>query len=466
MIFADLNEFINFTKEAVTITKKDIKVKNASVLKDKILDVIVYNTCLNENKDIKDSCKFLIWQLALLTGVYPYSIQGLYEAKGRGIFKNATVPAVNIRGLTYDTARALIRAAMKNNSKSFIFEIAKSEISYTKQRPSEYVSVCLAAAIKEDYKGPLFIQGDHFQINAKKYAADAIKEIKLLKELIEEAIEAGFFNIDIDTSTLVDLTKKDKYEEQRLNFELAANFTTFIREKQPKGIEVSVGGEIGEVGKQNSTPEELDAFMKGYRDTLKTNLKGISKISVQTGTSHGGVVLPDGSIAEVQLDFDTLKTLSKIAKEKFGLAGAVQHGASTLPEEAFHRFPEVDTAEVHLATGFQNMLYESKSFPKELKDKMYEWLKKECQDEKEEGQTEEQFIYKTRKRGFGPFKKEIFDLGEGIKSALRHELEDKFDFLFKKLNAINSAEIVDRHIKPVGVPSKEMPQALHSLLPH
>ncbi len=120
-----------------------------------------------------------------------------------------------------------------------------------------------------------------------------------------------------------------------------------------------MGGEIGEIGHQNSTPEDLRAFMVGLKDKLGKGLAGISKISVQTGTTHGGIVLPDGSIAQIKLDFNTLKTLSEIARREYGLAGAVQHGASTLPPEAFHKFVECETAEVHLATDFQNMIYES-----------------------------------------------------------------------------------------------------------
>jgi len=130
-----------------------------------------------------------------------------------------------------------------------------------------------------------------------------------------------------------------------------------------------VGGEIGEVGSKNSTPPELHAFMQGYRERLRKGRTGISKISVQTGTSHGGVVLPDGRVAQVKLDFNTLKTLSEIARKEYGLAGAVQHGASTLPAEAFHKFVECETAEVHLATEFQNMIYESRHFPVDLKIK-------------------------------------------------------------------------------------------------
>ncbi|MGA1875488.1 MAG: class II fructose-bisphosphate aldolase, partial [bacterium] len=373
--------------------------------------------------------------------------------------------AINLRGLTYDVAQAIIKSAIKNESKSFIFEIAKSEIGYTFQKPAEYASLCLAAAIKAGFIGPLFIQGDHFQVNAKNYKENPEAEIDGLKSLIKEAIEAGFYNIDIDSSTLVDLSKPTIKEQQRDNYTIAAQLTAYIRQIQPKGITVSVGGEIGEVGGKNSTPEELTAFMEGYKETLRRldpEMEGISKISVQTGTSHGGVVLPDGSIAEVKLDFNTLEALSRLAREKYGLAGAVQHGASTLPDEAFHRFPETETAEVHLATGFQNLVYESKALPAKLKADIYEWLKVNCAKEWKEGQTEEQFIYKTRKKGFGPFKKEFWMLSPEIKQHISQELEDKLDFLFKKLNAHNNKLLVEKYINMEVIP-KKIPMDLASV---
>ena len=42
-----------------------------------------------------------------------------------------------------------------------------------------------------------------------------------------------------------------------------------IRDLEPAGITISVGGEIGEVGGKNSTVEELRAFMDGYREVLE-----------------------------------------------------------------------------------------------------------------------------------------------------------------------------------------------------
>jgi fructose/tagatose bisphosphate aldolase len=410
------------------------------------MDSLVMDLILTDSLDEKKVVAKKITDIAYKAGIFASSINGFYMARGKGeVPNNFTVPAMNLRVLTYDLAKAIFRCAKKNNAGAFIFEIAKSEMGYTNQPAVEYTAVCLAAAVKEGWTGPVFVQGDHFQVNAKNYKADPAKEIDSLKALITHALEAGFYNIDIDSSTVVDLSKADIKKQQEANYEVCAILTNFIRQNQPRGIEVSVGGEIGEVGHQNSTSEDLRAFMTGYNQRLRKGRCGISKISVQTGTSHGGVVLPDGSIAKVKLDFDTLRNLSKIAREEYGLAGAVQHGASTLPDEAFGKFPEEGTAEVHLATGFQNMVYDSPHFPKELKDKIYDWTRKNLASEKKADQTEEQFLYSARKKALGPFKKEIMGLPVSVRDAIAKEIEAKFEFLFEKLNVHDTRDLVNKH---------------------
>ncbi|MDP2830683.1 MAG: class II fructose-bisphosphate aldolase [Candidatus Omnitrophota bacterium] len=410
------------------------------------IDKIVMSLIMTEDTLLKKKLGKKILDIAYKKGIYPSSIHELYMARGKGEFGGFTVPAMNLRSMTYDLARAIFRTAKKNNSGAFIFEIAKSEMGYTAQPPVEYTSVVLAAAIKENYSGPVFIQADHCQFNAKKFQENPDKELEALQNMIADSIAAGFYNIDIDSSTLVDLSKKDIQKQQKDNYEACAKLTQFIRRIEPKGITVSVGGEIGEVGHQNSTIEDLRAFMAGYKERLRKGLIGISKISVQTGTSHGGVVKADGSMAEVKLDFSTLNTLSGLAQKEFGIGGAVQHGASTLPEEMFHKFPENNTLEVHLATGFQNMMFDSKYFPADLKNRIYDWLKVNAVSEKKEGETEEQFFYKARKKALGPFKKEIMSLAQDLRDKIAAEIEAKFDFLFKQLSAVNNRALVDKYV--------------------
>ena len=329
----------------------------------------------------RQMARWLIWELAQEVGVRPASIHSLYMARGRGLVHGFTVPAINVRGMAYDTARSVFRAVRRLDVGAFICEIARSEIGYTDQRPAEYASVILAAALREGFRGPVFIQGDHFQVNAKKYATDPRPEVDAVIQLAREAVAAGFFNIDVDTSTLVDLHRQSLADQQRLNVDVGGEIAAAVRSVQPKGVTISIGGEIGEVGTKNSTVEELRAYMDGFNAALATRTPagtpGLSKISVQSGTSHGGVVLADGSIADVKLDFHTLEDLSVVARKEYGLAGAVQHGASTLPDAAFHHFPRTETAEIHLATNFQNMLYDG--IPTELRDRDLRVAPGECE---------------------------------------------------------------------------------------
>jgi len=169
---------------------------------------------------------------------------------------------------------------------------------------------------------------------------------------------------------------------------------------------------------------------------------------VQTGTSHGGVVLPDGSIAKVQIDLDALKALSQEARAKYGLGGAVQHGASTLPPEAFGSFPACEAIEIHLATNFQTIVFDHPRLPADLRAEINAWVKAECKDEWKKGDTEQQFIYKSRKKAVGPFKRRMWDLPEDVRQAIGADLEKTFAFLFEQLRVAGTRAAVDRYVKP------------------
>jgi fructose-bisphosphate aldolase, class II len=433
---------------AVTVHDGTVTVEDEPAIASEAMDTLVYTAVFGDD-DSRDNARWLIWEIGQDVGVIPSSIHDLYLARGRGEAGGFTVPAMNIRGMSYDTARSIFRTAIKLNCGAFILEIARSEIAYTDQRPPEYVAVMLAAALREGFRGPVFIQGDHFQVNAKKFGIDPVNEVNGVKQLAREAVAAGFYNIDIDTSTLVDLSKPTLDEQQRTNYEQAAELARYVRELQPDGINISLGGEIGEVGTQNSTVEELVAYMDGFNRTLNRiapGAEGLSKISVQSGTTHGGVVLPDGSIADVQIDFETLRRLSKVARERYGLAGAVQHGASTLPDSAFHKFPQTETCEIHLATNFQTMLYDH--LPQSLRDEMYAWLRENAKDERKPTDSDEQFYYKTRKKAIGPFKRRSWDLPAEVKRELADAYDRKFEFLFTQLAVAGTKDIVTRFIKP------------------
>jgi fructose/tagatose bisphosphate aldolase len=435
-----------------TIEDDGLAVHDEARLRGGLMDELATAAVFGDSA-VRDAARWVIWAASQAVGCPSASIHELYVARGRGEFDPTrfTVPAINVRAATYLTAGQAFAAALERDAGTVIFEIAKSEMAYTDQRPSEYTAVVLAAAMRSGWRGPVFLQGDHFQFNATKWAADPAGEMDGLKDLTREAIAAGFLNIDVDSSTLVDLALPTVQDQQRVNADNTAELTRLIRELQPDGVTISIGGEIGEVGKSNSTEEELRAYLDAFRAAVGDDAIGISKVSIQTGTSHGGVPMPDGTVAEVQIDFDALDRLSRVAREEYGLAGCVQHGASTLPDEAFDHFPEHGTAEVHLATGFQNILYDGGGLPTELRAEMMAWCLDNCAGERKDGETDEQFLYKTRKKAIGPFKERLWNLPADAEEQIGANLRAKFGLLFDELGIAGTRELVERHVTAVAV---------------
>jgi fructose/tagatose bisphosphate aldolase len=426
---------------------------------------LAWTAAFSQDAATVETAQWIVWQAAQQLGARSASIHELYMARARGEVSGFTVPAINLRAQTFDMARTVFEVATAHDVGALILELARSEQTYTFQRPIDYATSCLAGAIAAGWQGPVFIQGDHYQFNAKKYAADPEAMTEEIRRACRLAIDAGYRNIDIDASTLVDLSLPTDEEQQRANYERTAELVALIRSLEVDGVTVSVGGEIGEVGKENSTEGELRAYLDGLRRELERRAPraiGISKVSVQTGTSHGGVVLPDGTVGSASVDFSIHERLGVVARREYGLAGTVQHGASTLPDEMFHRFREVETAEIHLATGFQNALFEHPAFPAELHGKIESWCFENTLDERKDGQTDQQFVYTTRKKSIGPFKRELWDLP--TRDAILAEQARKIGFLFEELGVVDSRAMVDRYIEPVPW-DRPLPEALRTGVP-
>jgi len=311
-------------------------------------------------------------KVPLLSSTAPF-----YKQIAKGNVASFSVPAFNLRILTFDMARALFRAARKANTNVFIMEIAQSEMGYTRQTLKGFTKQCLAAAKAENYQEPIFLQGDHF------------KPKNDLPRLIKRAIKAGFYNIDIDCSAL----------PLAENISQTNYFIEFIKKYQPRGVEINIGGEVGEIGGSNTSAEHLREFLR--------QVKGIGKVAVQTGTAHG-----KGG----QIDWQLLKNLSAIAKE-YGVAGVVQHGASTLSEDDLKRLPQYGVCEVHLATELQNIILEHPLFPQEIKEKFSP--------------------YENKKQALGPLKKQIENISQSIKDQIMIDVEKKFIFFFRCLGMEN-----------------------------
>ena len=97
------------------------------------------------------------------------------------------------------------------------------------------------------------------------------------------------------------------------------------------------------------------------------------------------------------------------------------------------------------------MIYESELFPSDFKEEIYTHLRKKFASEKKSDQTDEQFIYKTRKKGFGEFKSQFWGLSNDIREGIGKELESKMDFLFDKLAVKNTKDSVTKTVEIVPI---------------
>ena len=370
--------------------------------------------------------------LAAARGIHLASINELYLARGRGDVPHTfTVPAVNLRGFTYRSARAIIRAAKEING-FVIFELARSEMRYTAQPSAEYASEVLAAAIDEKWEGPLFLQADHTQFKAASPGVPADGEMEAIRELIVRDMAAGFYNIDIDGSTLVDLSQPTVSAQQKTNIAVTGELLSFIRERQPEGVMISVGGEIGHIGDTNSTPEDMQVFMEGIAPVYADKFPGLSKVSVQTGTRHGGVIDAAGKTEAMKVDFGVIDHLGAIAR-KYGAGGVVQHGASTLADSQLSQFPAHQTLEIHLATGWQNLIMEHPAFPADLKRKIDAWVDEQYASERKPEQTEAQFHYRMRKYAWGQFRREVWELPNEVQDVLATAVYERAKVILREL---------------------------------
>lgn len=406
------------------------------------IDNLLYTVIFSPDPTLSKAAGNRLSDLARKHGIYPASIYPLYEAFGYGKIDGFTVPAINLRTLTYDLAKEVFRIMKRHSIGAVIFEISRSEMAYTDQTPKEYALSILAAALREGYQGPIFLQGDHYQVNKEQFTANPEQELNQLQDLITESLEASFFNIDIDASTLVDLQQPTVSQQQKLNGQVTAKLTTFIRKIEPANQTISIGGEIGHIGDKNSTTSDFKAFMEIYLHDVTD--PGLSKISVQTGTSHGGIPLPDGRIQELPVDFSILKAISTLARSVYHLGGAVQHGASTLPLSFFNHFVENKTLEIHLATQWMNIVYEF--MPESLRSEMYAYIKENFSQERQPGWTDEQFIYKTRKKALGPFKQVLWNLSSEEKEPILNNVANQLRLIFEKLNIFKTKDVVRKYV--------------------
>ena len=307
----------------------------------------------------------------------------------------------------------------------------------------------LAAALREGFRGPVFIQGDHFQVNAKKFAADPATEVDAVKALAREAIAAGFYNIDIDTSTLVDISQADARRAAAAELRSrASTFSAPCASSSPRASRSPSAARSARSGTQNSTVEELRAYMDGFNRT--------------PAGGHGGAVEDQRAVGHVARRRRARRRLDRRreARSRHARDDCRRWRATStdLPARcstarrrcrtrAFNNFPKRETAEIHLATNFQNMLFDHMPADAARDDLRVAGGEREG---RAEGDRLRRAVLSTRRAR----RRSARSSGScGICRTTRRRrwraaYDEKFAFLFDQLAIGNTAAIVARFVKP------------------
>ena len=149
MVFSSVEELVAAAAPATCIEGDTIIVVGAPP--PELIDRLAHTSAFGATPEIKGAARWVIRSLAVAKGVRPASIHELYLAMGKGKAAGFTVPAMNLRMMTYDTARAVFRAAKACNAGAFIFEIARSEIGDTEQRRQIELNKSCPRAVRKNF---------------------------------------------------------------------------------------------------------------------------------------------------------------------------------------------------------------------------------------------------------------------------------------------------------------------------
>ena len=382
-------------------------------------------------------------------------------ARGRGEVGGFTVPAINLRTQVFEMAAAVFRAARARDVGTVILELARSEQEYTFQRPGEFITNVLAGAIAAGWHGPVFVQGDHFQFNAKKYAADPDAVTDGLRRL---TVRGAGRRLRQHRHRLVHAGRPVAAHGRRaaahqLLARGRADRAHPAASSRPARRPASVARSARSARRTRPRPSCAPTWTAtGPRSPASPGRRPSASARSACRPARATAASPCPTAASRP----SSSTSGRSSGSASWLASTVSPARCSTarrpcPTSSSTASPTVETAEIHLATGFQNLLFDHPAFPADLLAEIDAWCDSTCADERTPDQDEAQFIYKTRKKALGPFKRRLWELPG--REAILATQEAKIGYLMEQLKVPGTAEVVRRYIRPVAT-SRPAPAAV------
>ena len=407
--------------DTVEVRDNRVELIDAHRLRTERFDPLVYNAVFHESERLRYFLCWLIRRIASGLAIYPASLQGLYAAAARGQVHRFTAPAVSLRVMPYAAARACFRAAKATGCGAMILDLGQNATEGPAQLPVEYATCLLAAAIREGYEGPVFLQANYLHERRASDDTEHGDELDRLQDLAEEALGAGFFNLELDTADLEDLSLPDPAEQEKECYEDAAQLAGFVRKTEPAGVDTNLGVRMNSRGDAVHLPHRFRAFMDGFAGEFTDragHVTGIAKLSLHIHSAE-----------ELRMAHD----LAEVARREYALATGVHYDGAPLPDELFAELPHIAVVEAHLGTRYEDLILHHPAFPAQLRDELYRWIDETYGELRGPEQDSANFHLQMRMTALDRFKQQLWDIAPENKDPIMAELQETFVADFKRL---------------------------------
>lgn len=412
-------------------------------LRTERIDPLVYNAVFHDSERLRYFLCWLIRRAAAGMSIYPASAQGLYAAAARGQVRRFTAPALSLRVMTYDAARACFRAAKQSGCGAMVLDLGPNATEGPAQSPVEYATCLLAGAIREGYEGPVFLQADYLRERRAADEADQRDEFDRFQNLAEEALGAGFFNLELDTSALEDPLAPDPREQERASCADAARLAAFVRKTEPPGVDTNLGVKMRGRGDSEHVARRLRAFMEGFASEFADragSVTGIGKLSLDLRSAD---------------ELGASRDLAEVARREYNLATSVSWGGAPLPEALFAELTRFPVVEAHLGTRYEDLVLNHPGFPAPLRDAMSDWIDKTYGTIRGAEQDRASFQQQLRMPALERFKREMWDLPPESKDPIMADLQRTLLADFKRLDVEDTIHAV---LANINIQDTELPR--------
>lgn len=470
MLFRGAGQLTGVLERAVEIHGNRVEVLDADRLRTHTVEPLLYNSLFHPSERARDVCRWILREAAAAEGIHCTSLAGLYAALARGLAPPVTVPLLRACVLPYDVARAVLRAARDHASEALAFAFGPEDASDTGLSVLDYASCVLAAALRERHGGPIFLRFGPLRVRSAAFALDAGAELSRLETLASDAVEAGFLNVHVDGSRLVDPGASTPLDKVALAAAVSGRLGAHVRGVRPRGGDVCLVSGIGDPGGREAVVDAARAFLDAFEVALHTRagrVPGLSALSLRHST-EGPYELP------VDPDLDLLREAGEVVSHDYRIGGTSIGDVTPLEQGRLSTLPPARVREAELSLALQDAVLDHPAFPLHIRDELHRRVDTQLRAERRPGEDAGDFRRRNRRRLLAPFLRELFDLDAAARDAIAGDLRTRAGGWIAQLGGTNTQGVIRDTIEihafetaiPVSGLARDAETALSDVLQH